>query len=99
MGAARLVQVGDELQPRIPRLFGLGIEADKRARKIVEQHIETIVEQRQPMFHALVLTTGGDRLVKRIVARHRAEQLHVTLAKLAPHLRPQRKLAHRQKLN
>ena len=54
------------------------------------------MEQRQPMLHALMLAPGGDRLVERIVAPHRAEQLDIAGAEALARLFGQRRLAHRQ---
>jgi hypothetical protein len=95
---AGIVMVGNLLEPLRPRVVDERIEADDRTRQIVEQSLEPVVEQRQPMLHALVLAPRRDRLVKRVLARHRAEQLHIALAEVATHLGRQRHLAHRQKL-
>src|SRR5680860_1582107 len=48
--------------------------------------------------HALMLMAGGDRLVERVVAFDRSEQLHITLAEGAADVGGQRHLAHRQEI-
>ena len=48
------------------------------------------------MLHALMLAPGGDRLVERIVAPHRAEQLDIAGAEALARLLGQRRLAHGQ---
>ena len=96
---ARVVMVGDLLEPSGARIVDQRVEGDDRARQIVEQRGETIVEERQPVLHALMLTPCRDRLVERVVARDRAEQRDIALAEGAPHLRRERHLAHGQKLH
>ena len=65
---ARLVMVLDLLEPLRPRVVVQRIEGHDRVRQIVEQRLQPLMEQRQPMLHALMLAPGGDRLVERIVA-------------------------------
>ncbi len=95
---ARVVMIGDLLEPLRARVVDQRIERDGGVRQIVEQRGEAVMEERQPMLHALVLAPGRDRLVKRVVAGDRAEQLDIALAEGAPHLRRQRHLAHGKKL-
>ena len=42
------------------------IEADDAVRQIVEQGLEVIVEERQPVLLALIAPAAGDALVERI---------------------------------
>ena len=91
--------IGHLLEPVLARIVRQRIEGDDRAREIVEQRIEPLMEQRQPMLHALVLLPRRDGLVERVVALHGPEQLHIALAKAAAHLRRQRHLAHGQKVD
>jgi hypothetical protein len=88
--------VSDLLQPR--GVVGEQIERDGGA-AVLEQRGKGIVEQRQPMLHALMLAPRRDRLVQRIVAGDRAEQSDITLAEGADDLGRQRHLAHRQELD
>ncbi len=91
----RLVVVGDQRQPLAHRLLGEVIEADRRAADIVEQRLQSLVEQRQPMLHAGVALAGADRLVERIVRRRRAESLDIAAAEALLGLAAERHLAHR----
>ncbi len=56
------------------------IETDGRLGHIVEQGLEALVEQRQPMFHARVALPGADRLIQRVGARRRTELFDVAAA-------------------
>ena len=93
---ARLVVILDLLEPLRPRVVVQRIEGDDRVRQIVEQGLQPLMEQRQPMLHALMLAPGGDRLVERIVAADRAEQLDIAGAEALARLLGQRRLAHGQ---
>ena len=71
------------------------VEHHGGARHVIEQGLEALVEQRQPVFHAHVPAPRRDRLVERVVAARRAEQGAVAGAE--PFDRPvvQEKLADR----
>ena len=58
---ARLVVILDLLEPLRPRVVVQRIEGHDRIRQIVEQRLEPLMEQRQPMLHALMLAPGGHR--------------------------------------
>ena len=96
---ARVVMVGDLLEPALARIVEQRIERDAGFGQIVEQRDQAIVEQRQPMLHALMLAPRRDRLVERVVAGDRTEQSDITLAEGADDLGRQRHLAHRQELH
>ena len=96
---ARIVMVGDLLEPLLACVVDQRIETDHCARQIIEQRREAVVEQRQPMLHALMLSPGRDQLVERVVAGDGTEQLDITLTEGTSHLRRQRHLAHRQQLH
>ena len=49
-------------------VVGERVEAHHRAGQVVEQRGELVMEQRQPVLHALVLMPRRDRLVERVVA-------------------------------
>ena len=59
---ARLIVVADQGQALAHGLVGQMIEADGRLGHIVEQRLQTLVEQRQPMLHAGIALPGADRL-------------------------------------
>ncbi len=92
---ARLVVLGDLLEAALGRFIAAMIEADRHARQIVEQRLEVIVEQRQPVLLARIAVAGAHRLVQRIVAGVAAEQLDVARAEQLLGLLAERDLAHR----
>src|SRR5690606_30144140 len=85
----------DLLEAAVRRLVRAMIEADRYARKVVEQGFELLVEQRQPVLLARIAVAGADGLIERIIARRAAEQLDVARAKELLGLRAERHLAHR----
>ena len=93
---ARLVVILDLLEPLRPRVVVQRIEGHDRVRQIVEQNLQPLMEQRQPVLHALMLAPCRHRLVERIVAPHRAEQLDIAGSKALARLFSQRRLAHGQ---
>ncbi len=56
---------------------GLVVEEDGGAGEVVEERLETLVEEREPVLGALDLAAGGDRLVERVVVAGGAEGLAV----------------------
>ena len=52
---SRIVVIRNLLKPVLTRIVGQRIECDNGARQIVEQRVELLVEQRQPVLHALML--------------------------------------------
>ena len=60
--------VGDQLEALVDRLLGQMIEAHGHVRQIVEQRLQVLVEQRQPVLHAGIALAGADGLVERVVA-------------------------------
>ena len=52
---ARLVVILDLLEPLRPRVVVQRIEGHDRVRQIVEQSLQPLMEQRQPVLHALML--------------------------------------------
>ena len=69
----RLIVVGDLLQPLGRCILHQGLEHDGRARKVVEQPLEQIVEQRHPVLHAGMAASLAHRFVQEIVAPRGAE--------------------------
>ena len=55
---ARLVVILDLLEPLRPRVVVQRIEGHDRVRQIVEQALQPLMEQRQPMLHPLMLAPG-----------------------------------------
>ena len=95
-GKPRVVVLGNLLKAARHRLFGEVIEAHGHARQIVEQRLQVVVEQRQPVLLARVALPRADGLVERIVAGRAAKQLHVAAAEELLRLLAECDLAHRQ---
>ena len=95
---AGLVIIPDQFQPRRLGFFRLMAQQHQTARQIIEQRVEMVVEQRQPMLHALGLAPGADAFIKRIVAR-RAEGRDIAGAKAADRRRIERRFAGGQQRN
>ena len=74
---ARIVVVAIRASRSPTASLGQVIEADGGVRHVVEQRIQVIVEQRQPVLHARIALAGADGLVERVLAGHGAEGLHV----------------------
>ena len=68
---ARLVVVGDLREPLARGVLGQRLEDHRRARHIVEQRVEPVVEQRQPVLHAGMAAAFAHRLVEQVVADRR----------------------------
>ncbi|MNH88446.1 hypothetical protein D3C73_409550 [compost metagenome] len=77
---ARLIGVDGQVPALVARLLRLAVEEDRRGvRQIVEQRVQPVVEQRQPVLHALTARPLADGGVHRLVAR-RAEQVQIAAA-------------------
>ena len=75
---AVLVIILDRLAPAFQRLVGRGVADDEVAiAEMVEQGLQPLFEQRQPMLHACHPAPFRHRLVERILRRRRAEFLAV----------------------
>ena len=62
------------------------VDDDGRFRQVVEQRLQLLVEERQPVLHAGEAPAFAHRLVERIGAEHRAEGGAVILAEAADRL-------------
>ena len=87
---------GDLLEALLDRLVGEMIEADIAADHVIEQRLQLVVEQRQPLLHARIALAVTDGLIQRIVAGRAAEQLNVTAAEGLLGFLTERDFAHRQ---
>ena len=74
---ARIEGFVDLLEPRDDGFLALMVERHDRAGEMIEQRLQPLVEQRQPMLEAAIATAGTDRLVERIVGADGAEQLAI----------------------
>ena len=75
--APRLVMVADLRQPVGERLLGEMADDDGDVRQVIEQRLELLVEERQPVLHAGEAPAFAHRLVERIWAQNRAESVAV----------------------
>ncbi len=66
---AGVVAFADQFQPRRLGFLDLMAEHHQQARQIIEQRVEAVIEQWQPMLHALRLAAGADAFVQRIIPR------------------------------
>src|SRR5271167_5010500 len=76
-------------------LVGLVIERDPGAGQVIEQRLQPLVIERQPMLHADVTAPGTDRFVKRVVGPGGAELLAVALTEAADRIVVEQYLADR----
>ncbi len=77
------VRVGDLGDALGGRLFGSGVEHERRIADIVEQRVEMVVKERQPVLEADRAPAFADGGVEVVVRRGRAEFLGVELAEAA----------------
>ncbi len=75
------------------------VEADVTALHIIEQRLQPVMKQRQPLLHAGIALAGADRLIKRIVAGATAEQLDIAAAEHLLRLGAEVHLAHRHRVS
>ena len=97
-GAALGVGVGDLGDALGGRLFGAGVEHEGRVADIVEQRVEAVVEERQPVLEADRAPAFADCGVEGIVRRGRAELLGVELAEATDRVGREPRLAHRHEV-
>ena len=78
---ARAKLVLDLLPARLKGRVTLVIKDHTGRRHIVEQAGQSVMEKRQPMLHALMFATRGDRLIKWIILARAAKFNAVILPK------------------
>ena len=96
--AARIVIVGYLRKTLMRRVFGEVFKRDSGPREIIEQRLEPVVKQRQPMLHAGIAAAFAHRFIEQVVGRRRAELRNVTRAKAADRLGDELELRHRHKV-
>ena len=78
---AVLVIIGDRLEPRLAGGLHAAVADDQRVlADMVEQRLEPLLEQRQPMFHAGQAAAFADRLVERVTRRGGAKGFAIAAA-------------------
>ena len=93
---ARVEEVRNRLEAVVARVRRAMVEQDRALRHVVEERLEPVVEERQPVLDTGIAALGGDRLVKRIVSGHGAERAAVSGAEARDRLRREQHLAHRR---
>ncbi len=96
--APRLVMVADLIEAIVDRLLDKMVDDDRRAGKIVEQRLQPLVEEGQPVLHAGEAAAFAYRLVERIGADDGAEGGAVILPEAADRLLRQDRLACRHEV-
>ena len=94
-GIVMVVDRGNALQPR---LLHQRIKHQRAVGDIVEQRIQPVMEQRQPMFQPRIAATFADRLIKRIGRSGRAELGDIGLPEPLDGLAGQLHFAHRHQI-
>src|ERR1700730_11856977 len=77
---ARGIETRDRLEPVVADLVGLMVEREPRTGQVVEQSLQLLVVERQPVLHADIAPAGADRFVEQVVRAGGAELLAVTRA-------------------
>ena len=94
---ARVEEIRNRLEAVVARFHPAMVEQDRALRHVVEERLQSIVEQRQPVLDTGIAARGGDRLVERVVPGHGAERASVSGAEARDRLRRQQHLADRRK--
>ena len=90
----RLVVVLDLTEPLAGGVFGQRFEYDRGTRHVIEQRIEPVLKQRQPMLHAAMPPAFAHRVVKQVVGRGCAEGRHVTETEAPDRFRRELEFGH-----
>ena len=96
---ARLVLVDDGVPPCRALRPGLVVERDGRPRQVVEDRLERVVEEPQPVLHPRLLAPRADSLVKRVVGARCAELDPVGLTEPGDRGLVEDDLGHRRQLD
>src|SRR5262245_16136954 len=80
------------------RVLGEMLKRNDGPREKIEQGLESVVKQRQPMLHAGIASAFAHRLIKQIIGRGGPELGNITRAKAADGLGDQLKLRDRHKV-
>jgi len=94
----RLVVVLDLTEPFAGGVLGQRFEYHRGTHYIVEQRLEPVLEQRQPMLHAAMATAFAHRVIEEVVGRGGAEGRHVTKAEAPDRFRGELEFGHRHEI-
>src|SRR3984893_18487245 len=78
---ARGIETRDRLEPVVADLVGLMVEREPRTGQVVEQSLQLLIIERQPVLHADIAPAGADRFVEQIIGAGGAELLAIARAK------------------
>jgi hypothetical protein len=79
-------------------VFRQRLQHHRRLRHVIEQRVEVVVEERQPVFHAGMPAAFAHGVVERIVRRGGAEGFHITAAEALDGLGGQLEFRHRHQV-
>ena len=96
---ARIVEVRNGLEAVVTRFRRAMVEQHRAVRHVVEERLQPVVEERQPMLDAGVAPRGGDRLVERVLPGHGPELPAVGRAEAGDRLRVEQHLADRREVH
>ena len=97
-GLARVVIVLHLPEPLAGGIVDERVEGDRHALRVIEQRVEPVVEERQPVLDARITAAFADGFVEPVVAGRRAELGHVALAEAADALGRELHLADRHEI-
>ena len=95
---ARLIIVGDLRQPLVRGFLGQRLDGDRRAVDIIEQRLQAVVEQRQPVLHAGGAAALAHRFVEHVVGRGGAEGRDIAGAEQPDGVGGELELGHRHEI-
>ena len=95
---ARLVVVLDLRQPLARGVLGQRLQDHRRARHVVEQRVEPVVEQRQPVLHAGMAAALAHRLVQQVLGIGGAERRDIAGAEFADRVGGELELGDRHEI-
>ena len=96
---ARVEKIRDGLEAVVARFRRVMVEQDRPLRQIVEQRLQPIVEERQPVLDAGIAAPGRDRLVERVLPTHGSERAPVGGAEAGDRLWVEQHLADRDEVD
>ena len=82
--------VGDLVEPLADRLVDEMVESDRHVRQMVEQRLQPVGEERQPVLHADIAAAFADRMIEQVVPLGGAELGDIALAEAGDALGRQR---------
>src|SRR5262249_58685187 len=91
----RGIEVGDAREAVGADLLDLVIEAERGARGVIEDRLERLIKEGQPVLHAGIPVSRAHRAIERIIVGDGAELLAIATPEAVDDLRIEQDLAHR----